>query len=107
VMAAFDLFVLASHYEGLPLALMEALVLGVPVVATRVGGIPEGVTDGVEGLLVPPSRPDLLAHAIETLARDPELRARMSTAAADRGRAFDIRGSARTMEGIYRAVVAR
>ena len=107
VMAAFDLFVLASDYEGLPLALMEALVLGVPVVATRVGGIPEGVTDGVEGLLVPPSRADLLAHAIETLARDPELRARMSQAAANRGRTFDIRGSARTVEVLYREVVAR
>jgi glycosyltransferase involved in cell wall biosynthesis len=107
VMAAFDMFALASHTEGLPLALMEALTLGMPVVATAVGGIPEGFTDGVEGLLVPPSRPDLLAHAIVTLAQDPELRARMSEAAADRGRAFDIRGSARTMEGIYRAVVAR
>jgi L-malate glycosyltransferase len=107
VMAAFDVFVLASHYEGLPLALMEALVLGVPVVATRVGGIPEGVTDGQEGLLVPPSRPDLLAHAIETLVSDPDLRARMSEAAADRGRAFDIRGSARTVEALYREVVAR
>jgi len=104
VMAAFDLFALASHYEGLPLALMEALVLGVPVVATRVGGIPEGVTDGVEGLLVPPSRPDLLAHAIETLARDPGLRTRMGLAAAARGRSFDIRGSARTVEALYREV---
>jgi glycosyltransferase involved in cell wall biosynthesis len=107
VMVAFDLFVLASHYEGLPLALMEALVLGVPVVATRVGGIPEGVTDGSEGLLVPRSRPDLLAHAVEMLARDPELRARMSEAAADRGRMFDIRGSTRTVEARYREVAAQ
>jgi glycosyltransferase involved in cell wall biosynthesis len=107
VMAGFDLFVLASHTEGLPLALMEALAIGMPVVATAVGGIPEGLKDGVEGLLVPASRPDLLAHAIETLARDPELRARMSHAAADRGRAFDIRGSAQTMEEIYRAVVSQ
>jgi glycosyltransferase involved in cell wall biosynthesis len=105
VMAAFDLFVLASHYEGLPLALMEALVLGVPVVATRVGGIPEGVTDGQEGLLVPPSRPDLLAHAIETLVSDPDLRARMSEAAADRGGSFDIRGSSGAVEAVYREVL--
>jgi glycosyltransferase involved in cell wall biosynthesis len=105
VMAAFDVFVLASHYEGLPLALMEALVLGIPVVATNVGGIPEGVTSGVEGLLVPPSRPNLLAEAIATLARDPDLRARMSEAAAERGRIFDIRGSARAVEAHYRGVI--
>jgi glycosyltransferase involved in cell wall biosynthesis len=107
VMSAFDLFALASHNEGLPLALMEALALGTPVVATAVGGIPEGVKDGVQGLLVPPSRPDLLAHAVVTLVRDPQLRARMSEAAADRGRAFDIRDSARTVERHYRAVVDR
>jgi L-malate glycosyltransferase len=104
VMSAFDVFALASHNEGLPLALMEALALGIPVVATAVGGIPEGVTDGVEGLLVPPSRPDRLAHAIATLVRDSGLRARISDAAAERGRAFDIRGSARKIEGIYRVV---
>jgi glycosyltransferase involved in cell wall biosynthesis len=106
VMASFDLFVLASHHEGLPLALMEALALGTPVVATAVGGIPEGITDGAEGILVPPSRPDLLARAIETLARDPELRARMSRAAADRGRAFDIRETAHRVEDVYRSVVS-
>jgi glycosyltransferase involved in cell wall biosynthesis len=107
VMSAFDLFVLASHNEGFPLALMEALALGIPVVGTSVGGIPEGVNDGVEGLLVPPSRPDLLAHAIETMVRDPKLRARMSGAAADRGRSFDIRGPARRIEDIYSRAVAR
>lgn len=107
VMAGFDVFALASHNEGLPLALMEALALGIPVVATAVGGIPEGVTDGVEALLTPPSRPELLADAIETLVRDPVLRARMSAAAADRGRAFDIRGSARRVEEVYRSVVGR
>ena len=107
VMTAFDLFVMASHYEGLPLALMEALVLGTPVVATAVGGIPEGIKDGVEGLLVPPSRPEALAHAILTLVRDPGLRARMADAAADRGRAFDIRGSAAAVEALYREVAKR
>jgi glycosyltransferase involved in cell wall biosynthesis len=105
VMAAFDLFALASHYEGLPLALMEALVLGIPVVATNVGGIPEGVSDGIEGLLVPPDRPDLLAHAIGTLARDLDLRTRMSSAAAERGRTFDIRDSLRAVEENYRVAM--
>src|SRR5690606_38476751 len=53
LMAGFDVFCLASHHEGLPLALMEALVLGVPVVVTDVGGVGELVTDRQEGSLVP------------------------------------------------------
>ena len=53
VMSAFDIFCLASHHEGLPIALMEALVLGLPVVATDVGGIAELVTDGRDAVLVP------------------------------------------------------
>ena len=52
VMAAFDVFTLASKYEGLPVALMEALALGLPVVATRVGGVAETLTDD-EAVLVP------------------------------------------------------
>ena len=61
VLAACDVFTMASDNEGLPVALMEALALGLPVAATAVGGIPEAVTDGVEGLLVPPSQPEALA----------------------------------------------
>ncbi len=66
VLAACDVFTMASDNEGLPVALMEALALGLPVAATAVGGIPEAVTDGVEGLLVPPTRPEALADAIAT-----------------------------------------
>ncbi|HYZ11507.1 MAG TPA: glycosyltransferase, partial [Actinomycetota bacterium] len=101
VLAACDIFVLASLFEGLPLALMEALALGVPVVATEVGGIPEGVTHGEEGLLVPPSRPDLLADSLTTLVRDEELRARMTAAAARRGGEFDIAVASHRVEAIY------
>ena len=73
VMSAFDLFTLSSEHEGLPVAVMEALALGLPVVATAVGGLPEAVDDGVEGRLVPPLRPDLLADAIIVVAEDPAL----------------------------------
>ncbi len=107
LMAGYDLFVLASRYEGLPVAVMEALALGLPVVATAVGGVPEAVRDGVEGQLVAAGRPDQLAAAIEPLARDPALRSRMSTAAAQRGQWFDIASTVREVETIYRAVASR
>ena len=88
VLAACDVFTMASDNEGLPVALMEALALGLPVAATAVGGIPEAVTDGVEGLLVPPSQPEALADAIATITGDGELRARDGRGGRHRGRAL-------------------
>lgn len=107
VMAACDLFVLASRHEGLPVALMEAQVLGLPVVATAVGGIPEAVTDGLHGLLVPPGEPRRLAEGIAELAADPQRRARMSRAAQESGMRFDIRNATRRVERIYAEVLSR
>jgi glycosyltransferase involved in cell wall biosynthesis len=63
--------------EGLPTVIMEAMALGVPVVASRHAGIPEIVTDGVTGLLVPEANPNALAEAILTLKRNPELASRL------------------------------
>jgi L-malate glycosyltransferase len=102
LMAGCDLFVLASRYEGLPVAVMEALALGLPVVATAVGGVPEVVEHGREGLLVPPGRPDELAAAVLTLLTDAERRARMSEAAARRGAALSIDAAVRQTEAVYR-----
>jgi glycosyltransferase involved in cell wall biosynthesis len=70
-----DVFVLPSHEEGLPLALSEAMCLGLACVSTSVNGVPEAIADGRSGRLVPPRRPDLLADALEGLARDSDLRA--------------------------------
>jgi glycosyltransferase involved in cell wall biosynthesis len=70
----------------MPLALLEAMQAGLPVVATRVGGIPEAVEDGVSGILVEPRRPDLLATAITALATDPERRRALGQGAAARVR---------------------
>jgi glycosyltransferase involved in cell wall biosynthesis len=78
LMAAVDLLVLPSVAEAFGLVLTEALYLGTPIVATRVGGIPEIVSDGVDGVLVSPADSQALAGAIMDLLRDPERRRHMS-----------------------------
>lgn len=100
-----DLFALASHWEGLPLVIMEAMALGVPIVATRVGGVPELVRDGSDGTLVPMARPDLFAQAIFELIEDPSRRALMSKTAAEDALRFDNRTAVRTIEALYLDVV--
>ena len=72
LLAALDLFVLASHSEGTPTVVMEAMAAGLPVVVTRVGGTAEIVEDGIDGLLVPPSDPMQIAAATGSLLDDPE-----------------------------------
>ena len=107
VMAGCDVFTLASAWEGLPVSVMEALALGLPVVATGVGGLPEMLTDGVEGLLVPPRDPDRLAGALSSLVADAPLRARMGEAASRRAADFDIRHAVGRIEQVYDEVLAR
>ena len=101
LMAGADVFVLPSHQEGLPVALMEAMSAGLPVVVTAVGGVPDIVSDGVQGLVVAPGRPDLLAAAVARLAADPSLRARLGEAAQLRSRDFDVARAVETIEAAY------
>ena len=80
ILAASDIFVLSSNWEGLPRSIIEAMMAELPVVATKVGGVPELVEDGVTGFLVPPRDPDALAEALQKLLTDPKLRRRMGQA---------------------------
>jgi len=83
-LAALDVFVLCSDWEGMSNALLEAMAARLPVVATAVGGTPDVVVDGVTGLLVPPRDPPALAKAVVRLLRDPDLRHRMGEAGRER-----------------------
>lgn len=80
VLAATDVYALPSRAEGLGFSLLEAMASGCPVVASRVGGVPEIVTDGRDGLLVEPENPIALASAIGRLLDSPELRAKLGAA---------------------------
>jgi glycosyltransferase involved in cell wall biosynthesis len=101
LLPAFDVFALSSRFEGLPIALVEALAAGLPTVVTAVGGIPEVITDGREGLLVEPGSPKALADAVGRLLSDVRLHRSMSLAAFERSRSFDIRRAVRRIEEIY------
>ena len=101
VMAAVDVFTLASKWEGLPVALMEALALGLPVVATNVGGVGEAMNDGVDALLVPPSDPAALADALQRVSAHPDLRKRLAVASAARASEFDASRAVQRIEQVY------
>jgi len=100
-----DVCALPSRMEGWGLSLMEAMACRKPVVATDVGGVPELVSDGVEGFLVPPGDPKIMADALVRLLKDPSLRNRMGKAGAETVLRYSWDETARTVIGAYEAVL--
>ena len=97
---------LPNDRDGIPNVLVEAMAAGTPVVATSVSGIPELVTTGVNGLLVPPEDPAALADALLTLHRDPELAARLGRAGRETVRErFDGERLAGRLAGLFEAAI--
>jgi glycosyltransferase involved in cell wall biosynthesis len=101
------IFVLPSTSEGLPMALLEAMAWGRAIVATAVGGVPDTIADGEEGLLVPPSDPAALAAALARLAGDAGLRARLGAAARERARRLNAEEVTDRLDAIYRELLSR
>jgi glycosyltransferase involved in cell wall biosynthesis len=103
---AMDLFVLPSYSEGVSLALLEAMAAGLPVIATQVGGLPEVVTDGDNGLLIPPRDAGALAGALTRLLEAPELAKKLGQNASQHVREhYSLDRLGREINDLYEALV--
>jgi glycosyltransferase involved in cell wall biosynthesis len=105
-MAAADLVVVPSRFEGFGLTALEAMALGRPVVATTAGGLPEVIEHGVSGWLVAPAEPQALAAAISSLLDNAALRTSLGSAAKERANDhFALPAIARRLCDIYRTLI--
>lgn len=100
-LSVFDIKVIASTSEGHPQSLLEAMVMGKAIVATKVGGIPEAISDGVNGLLVPPRDPDALADRIIHLLRNTQERDRLGREARKQSGRYSMDAHVSRLESIY------
>jgi glycosyltransferase involved in cell wall biosynthesis len=102
-LAAADIFCMPSFSEGLPVSIMEAMAMGVPVVTTWVSGIPELATEGVTALLVPPGNSERLAVALRRMLADAPLRERLVlNARAEVERAHSLENNVAALGSIFR-----
>jgi glycosyltransferase involved in cell wall biosynthesis len=107
LLAACDLFVLPSLYEGLPLSILEAMAAGKPVIATAIGGTDEVIVPDCSGVLVPPADAPVLAAAIKTLLADPSLARRLALAGQARVAAmFSAAQMVRQVTQVYDEILA-
>ena len=105
-LAEATVFVLPSRYEGMPLALLEAMAAGVPVVASAVPGNRDVVQDGTDGILVPPGDPDALARGLVKILTNREMAARLAVAARVSVAArYSVESMAERTLGVYRSVL--
>jgi glycogen synthase len=100
------LLVLPSVYEELGTVLLEAMQAGLPIVASKTGGIPDVIEDGVNGMLVPPGDPEALVRAIDLLLANRDLACRLSEGAQERGKDYDWEALAERVLAVYRGVTA-
>jgi len=107
ILAAIDIFTIASVYEGTPLTLFEAMAAGKAVVSTEVDGCAEVIKDGETGLLVPPRDPAALAEALLVVVEDREKRERLAQAALHDSRHYDANECVRQIEALYDELLAR
>ena len=105
LLQSFDVFVLPSITEGSPLALLEAMATGKPVIASGVGGIKEVLEDGVNGRLVPAKDPSALAEALMDLLSDPKQAVRLGEAAQEASSEFGVEGYVERLERMYRMLL--
>ncbi|HYV18044.1 MAG TPA: glycosyltransferase [Verrucomicrobiae bacterium] len=103
LLPGFDLLVQPSLWEGFGLSALEGMAAGLPVVASRVGGVPEVIRDGVDGILVPPGDPVRLAEAMTAILRDPDRAARLGASGRARARReFHVDRLVRETASLYR-----
>lgn len=103
LLARADVFLVSSHYEGVSVAVLEAMRARLPVIATRVGGMPETIHDGREGILVPPGDAVAMTEAMSRLAASASLRRTMGEAGFDRfGREFSLENMLAGYRSLYR-----
>jgi glycosyltransferase involved in cell wall biosynthesis len=105
VLPALDVLVMSSLYEGMPYVLLEALAAGVPVIATDVGGVAEGIDDGVTGFTVPQPDARMLQDKIALLIERPELRQKMAVASRRKSRPLCVKRMVEQTLQIYRAAL--
>jgi glycosyltransferase involved in cell wall biosynthesis len=105
-LTTFDAFVLPSRFEGFPLSVVEAMLAGLPVVASRVGSMPEAVRDGETGLLVLPDDPHALASALRRVLDDADLRTRLGRQGRELARErFTSSAMTRSFEALYKEIL--